>query len=658
MRLKSPKVLSALSLVRSGLAKSFVTVDAESNERMRKGEIDKYNKPKVVFVVAISFCFVVYGIIQVLTPPEDIAITIRENSAEFISFSDGAVSFTDARFPFQVDPVFYPIQLPDRNLQRFKEFTLKSLWYEFKVAVPKDRFIEGQTGLLVPKIWGWSEVYVNGQKVDFGKDIRPIIGMKGPALSVLVHVRGDNPFKFGIRATYPLVVGDISKLREIAAAVDQQVGLVQRVLVSQLIIAALFIVLFVMLPSKPELLTFVLFFSVSLAYGYVLNFKTNNQLHFFPNFEAQMITLLALDFARAFLLFRFVMEFFRMNAFRVRRLSRDSILIGIFVVPSAWYLLRSITVQSEGWGLWGVVQQSYFMIWTVIPAGWVCSYLILHLRYWPRATVGLTVLGAATYTFTTTIYDYWLVNEKITGEFRNHLVTYFIMAGVIALEFARTERDKKELAGNLPREQREKFLKRIGSKNAAHTGFVLLVDGVGFSDLQEKISTSQQGLLTEKINQHLMGIFGRLEGASILNGTGDGFYFAWEGRFSLETLNRLIDLVTELFEAPLSLGDGNEMRFRCALGFGSYFVGMSSGGGLKRDYSAGVLLTQLARIIGSESSEQRLRALYADEFLSFAKDADARLVSIEGKRGAIFSFYEFAERDLRSLRALKEKKAA
>lgn len=630
---------------------SFELLDRDADERRRNNEVNKYNRPAVIGVIACALLAVLYGAKESLTPPPSIVPELLENPSTYFLVSEGTVSFSETG-------IKHPIRLPERGLNKIHGFDPKNIWYEFRMEIPAERFVPNRTGLMIPKIWGRSEVYVNGHKSDFGKDIWPILALKDPRNTVRVHVAAENEFKFGIRATYPLVVADIDRLRVLAARVEAQFLLPLRVLVAQLVVGALFIALFLVLPAKPELLTFVAFTLTNVLYGYFQFARDKNEIVLFGSWFGQEWAVLCLDSLRSYLLFRFGLEFFRLTRNRIRQISKTALITGLAFVPSLWFFFSRVSPNSDPWTLVHVLQQAFFFVCTMIVSVWVCGYLFFHLRHHSRAALGLIVFAGLAYTFGSNIRDFWLVQEKITGEFRNHLLTYFVMAGIIAIEYARTEREKHQLARNLPREQREKFYRKVGNLKPSHEGFVLLVDGVGFSSLQERVALEEQGSASDRLNSFLLSRAGTIEGASVLNGTGDGFYFAWEAPYSEDRFLEIARMASRLSSEKLSFDLGSEaweLRFRCALGYGTYFVGVSESAGLARDFSAGKLLTDLARVIGSASGSMGIRILAEGELGAKLVESLVPIQSLEGKHGARF---KYGQLDAAGIDAVARKRAA
>lgn len=628
-----------MNSLRALMQSSFRKLDEESNRRRESGEIDKYNRPRVLVVIGLALGFVVYGLVQSLTPPQSIVPTLKNNPQDYFLVRDGEVFFGK-------DPARHPITLPFRKLDQLPGYDPNAIWYEFKFAIPRDRFRDGETALLIPKVWGRSVVYLDGRKIDFGKDVWPLVPLQHQAGLLQISVKADQ-FLVGLRATYPLIVGDIEKLRELRRTVDDQLVSTLKVQSSQLVIAALFILLFLMMPSKPELLTFVLYFVVSAGFSeiHIGNYQNSNR------FDLSRITLLSiqlgLDLLRSIILFRFVLEFFRIDRKRLNYLFRESIAYGAIIIPGIWFLLSTISPGLDKFVTFNILHQAYFLAWAASISIWMCAYLALHVRHYGRAFVGSIIAIGIVYTFSANVRDYWFVFDKVTGEMRNHLFMYFLMASVISLEYARTERDKRELAKNLPREQRLKFLRRTEKHVSGHRGFVLLVDGVGFSENQNAMSLEEQGKFTDGINRHLMNVFGTLAGTSILNGTGDGYYFAWEGPLTESRLSEIESRVEALFSSQPDLGDlgvgklaGSKVRFRCALGFGDYSVGQSSARGLQRDFATGTLLTELARIIGGGTNEQTFRLLASTELKELGRFAGQSESYVDGKWNRRFAYIE------------------
>ncbi|MCM2279354.1 MAG: hypothetical protein NDJ89_14865 [Oligoflexia bacterium] len=625
------------------LKNSYRLLDRDARERRERDEANKYNRRAVLGLCALILAAVLYGVLRLLSPPEDLGPYVRALPVEFTLIEGGHVLFDPATRPSELGSgEKLPIRLPERNLQRLPGFARDRIWYEFGITIPEPRFRElhGRAGLLIPRIWGHSEVYIDGQLIDYGKDLRPILALPARAARVQIRLGADESVKFGIRATYPLVAGEIDRLRELSRSVDEQMALPAKIQLAQLIIIALFGVLFLTLPGKPELWTFMLFFVANFAYGHLYRGTLENRLLFGSAFEQSLWTAGA-DFLRSLLLFRFVLEFFRLSKARAAKLFWPVTLGALLALPALWLVLRRVS-GADPWVLTHVALQAYFMIATLGAALWSWSYLALHLRSPARAAMGFVVLAGIAYTFGANLLDFWSSTERLTGEYRNHLLTYFVMAGIVAIEFARTEKDKTELAHNLSREQREKFLRRLGNDHGAHHGFVLLVDAIGFSGAQERIAPEDQGRFSDLVNRRLLAVAARLPRASVLNGTGDGFYFAWETPFSGDALSQALSVARDVLQAEVALGEV-KLRFRCALGYGSYYVGMTKAGSLARDYAAGRLLTQLARIIGSRERESNLRVLSEGAAGESLMKLGSSVSFLEGKHGMRYGFIEISD---------------
>lgn len=101
----------------------------------------------------------------------------------------------------------------------------------------------------------------------------------------------------------------------------------------------------------------------------------------------------------------------------------------------------------------------------------------------------------------------------------------------------------------------------------------------------------------------------KLPEVSILSCTGDGLYLAFRGDATAERLNEVMKVAISIAADPA----GSGIKFRAALGFGTYGVRIVKCGELRKEFVAGNILNDLSRIIGSKSSSRCIRILCGPE---------------------------------------------
>lgn len=520
------------------------------------------------------------------------------------------------------------------------------LWYSFDVQIPERFFDRNTFSVLIPKIWGSSEVYLNGRLADFGRDNRPVYALFGKTTHIDIKVSPkSNDNLSGIQAIYPPVWGKIERIREFPKIVDafQNVSLVAEAL--ELIAALFFSVISIFSGRKPEIVRFVWFVVVNFLYGKMFVIAFDNQQLF--GHELCQFLLIFLGVLRSLFAFWFFVEFSRYLEKRNQKyVYYGAGAAGAFTLVTL--LVIRIAFPSKDLSLaFEVSQELAFFLVTSAVAIEVLSYL--QLRGFPlrRRLATLFLYLALAVHFSLDMHDYWFEADRMTTEFSHSIGLMFLLVIVITAEFSRQEKERDEFLENFPKEEQRKISSgKSLSVSSTHVGFVLLIDAVSWSRHQEELGAlEREWEFQDKVNRYLLKTFYGTE-TSVLAGTGDGFYFAWEGAPSLTTLREIAAMLDGLLERDSHVGE-RPIEFRAALAYGEYAIGRSRFNDLTRDFATGTVLNRLSQIIGHE--RRTLRILASEPGKPFSEIKGCPLHQIQNKHGENRCYFELSAHQLLDL---------
>lgn len=626
------------------LKSSFAKLDSEFEQRIVDNSAGHFSRRFYVLLASALIGASIFLLSTLLTPPEDIAQTINRQVDQFQKVPNGRIVFNEARDPEQISKANgHEITLPFRNIAELAGFRRDSIWYHFNINIPQEKFRPATFAVLVPKIWGHSEVYSGKQLVDFGKDIRPIIPITSPSTSLLIRADLTGTERVvPISATYPLVVAEVDSLRRLSSDVDLQIQPYYRSLALYMLTVVIFGMLFVAYPRKPELLAFIVFLSCSLMFSAYSGLFEKNIVAL-GNWHAQQVIGLLFDFIVNLSLLGFSILFLRSHPKSTGKAIANVALITLMIgLALAWFVFRhsdAIYYRQVG----HLVLNSMFLAFQLF---YVCPRLA-HL--WSNANAPLArkatcslVIAAILLVYVANIRDFLFLTEAMVTQYRNALLLNLFLSITVAFEISRAEINQAIFGSMLPREVREGI--NIKKSTVDRRGFIILLDAMGYAAQRDKFSASlERALFVEELAEQMLRPIAdmNLSNVSILNSTGDGIYCAVRGDLSRENFETALSISTKIANQTLT-SSGTEIKFRAAFGYGDYTVRMIEVGNLRKEFTAGNVLNDLSRIIGNSKEVGSVRLLWNEGISQVAGNLDVDLVI--DKHGFTHHYVEMGKR--------------
>lgn len=624
--------------------KSFAKLDSEFEQRTADNSASHFSRRFYVLLACALVCASVFLLSALLTPPEDIALTINRRVDLFQKVAKGRILFNEARDPEHISAAKgHEITLPFRNISELTGFRKDAIWYHFKFELPQEKFRPATFAVLVPKIWGNSEVYLGNQLVDFGKDIRPIIPLTSPSMSLFIRADlGGSERAVPISATYPLVVAEINELRRLANDIDLQIQPYYRSLALYMLTVVIFGMLFVAYPRKPELLAFIVFLSCSLVFSAYSGLFEKNVVAF-GSWHAQQVIGLIFDFIVNLSLLGFSILFLRSHPRATTITVANVALITLMLGPAlTWFVFRNsdaIYYRKVG----HLVLNSMFLGFQLFYIGPRLAHLWSNANapFARKATCSL-VIAAILLVYIANIRDFLFLTEAMVTQYRNALLLNLFLSITVAFEISRAEINQAIFGSMLPKEVREGI--NIKKSTVDRRGFIILLDAMGYAAQRDKFSASlERALFVEELAEQMLRPIAdmNLSNVSILNSTGDGIYCAVRGELNKGTFETALDISTKIANQTLTRS-GTEIKFRAAFGYGEYTVRMIEVGHLRKEFTAGNVLNDLSRIIGNSKEVGSVRLLWNEDLSHVAGSHE--LDSVIDKHGFTHYFVEIGKR--------------
>lgn len=610
----------------------FTEIDSWQQGRDVEHEIAIFDRVWLRALVAIVMILVICYIYEVVTPPKSITLTVNENPEVYQKHAEARVYFSSAQTPSELksDISKKTIQLPYGTLSKLPGYQKNGIWYEFHLSIPEDKFILGDTAVLVPLLWGKSKVFVNGKLYGYGKDYQPLIGIS--ERNIDIQIRGDttnSAIDSPIASTYPVLVGPIENLTNLVNTMKAQAMTEAFSPYSYIVAFLLFAGIFVSYGRRPELFSFLLFLFTSAIYGRALALNGENKIFLF-NREFQQWGLVVLDFLTNAGLLLFSYLFFRVPRHLVvkRVLTR---LYTIFAIgASSTFLLHTWNIgpssfRQIGHLIWGVF---FFIVQMEF-----CLPQLSHLLFKIdapklRKTTGVFVVAAIVSVAFFNIMDAFNLLSAVTTQYRNGFLVYLVLAVFVGMEAGRSERLKRKLTAMVSKEAKQGL--EFEKAHVSNKGFVVLIDAVGFSANRETFEDVNE---MRKSAENIFGAFTRAiigfqaSGLSLLNTTGDGLYLSLTGEPSKELFDTATAIATRIIHSA------KDTSLRVAIGYGEYTVFIMENSDFHREFCLGGVLNDLSRIIGGNS----VRILISDETKKFLGN---KKIDIKDKHGHTHQFTE------------------
>ncbi|MDR3606509.1 MAG: hypothetical protein P4M08_03910 [Oligoflexia bacterium] len=587
-------------------ARQFAQIEEETKERSASNEVALFAHPMIRFCVFISSIAVFITILHYTAPPVPIKQALADHNVVFVPDANLCFGYGCLDDPKRN----HKVQLPFFDLKIFRDYQDHDLYYQFNPKLSDENKRKGLDTLLIPILWGDGEVFVDNKLISDGPNYWPLVPISGGE-TIRVHFRSPSGEKFGIRGLMPPFITDRFFARSFEKDVNGQPFQFQYSFVAQLAGFCLLLIMFLTFPYRPELFSFLVLFALETIRAYLFLVRDRGETIFSPKLDE--ITYNALLICAAVALVFFIGTFFRRTLRSICRFFLKNLVTLTVGLTVGYFTLTSYSPSLPG------EDALFISVWV---AATISSILlvrdtILFLSK-PgsklRLTIGLSALAGALYWAALNIRDHLTLTSAITTEYNNHLHFFFFMSTVLGIEVGRTEIKIREAFSLLPKEV-VRFIH--DPRECWREGFVVLVDVVGWSKVLRTLPESETPSYMRGVNEYLLSVLDEPK-ASVVTGTGDGFFMTFEGDPSEERFNKLIracSLLAQRRPTLESIGVGIEnirnerIIVRSAIGYGRYYIGFVQTKNLKKEFLAGFLATALARAIGNEKNPSSVRVL-------------------------------------------------
>lgn len=636
--------------------KAFIErLDEETQQRQLNDEVHKFNKKFIIIPLFVILLGSIFYLRSILNEQVDYYGIIYNQPEVFYPVEKSNLFFNKAKTPKELQAqkiTKYEIDYKPWDQARFQDFDVENIWYEFQFEVPEKIFEEKQTGMHLPLLFGKYEVYLNNKLVSFGNKSNPIIYLDQRKNHLLLRMNSKDSARYGIRSMIPAFVGNVEKVRSYIKMIYTK-SAHTKVIITKLVTLFIFLMLFVLMPNKPEILAFSLFFLTNLLYIlFYKDLQSSEPILPISRNSAQWLISGTL-FLRSFSMVWFVLEFFRYSKKRI-----SIILLRYFFISSVVYLASySVLSRSNPFEFSLMYAQGLMDICT---ACFVLYFALRKLYYLSekfdvnlRVVISAVFLGTVLYYLYTNIQNQLAYTNSVTP-FSNYLYIYFTFTVVTLIEISRSEKEKIKWLKAFPNEVREKLQKRSQLTETPHYGAILLVDMVNFSQYQNSVPLEKQASFMKSVLGELLKSFHH---ASVLSCTGDGFYLAWRENFKEI---RLYELLAEIYQFQNHISEKKvliegvplkNIKFRFSLGYGHYITTLLEEEHQITPLASGALLSDLSRIIGSGDNEFRVRVLMNEELHSkeFVLKYKKPSHELSDKHGKAFQYIQLDSCDLKEL---------
>jgi hypothetical protein len=638
-----------LQYIKNRISLFYDKIESEGEKRAEEREFDKYNKRYIIVPLALVCLISIYFVIESLTLPKDHEATVQRFLGEHLTYEKAIVWFGDEKNNV------HEITIPDRNLERFSDFDKSNINYEIEINIPKEHFSEKETGFITTRPWGKSTIWINGELENFGQKLPIIYPLMKADNTVKINVDATGMWKYGIRGVFPILVDDIDELRELNKFFTKYEDRTYRVLIAHTVTFIILLMLFLSAPRKPELFAFVTLFFLNIAYTVALIYIgwQGGTIPYLKIIDSREL-LSIIGLSRKMALFWFVLEYFRFRK-KIYRNLVFNYLLAIFGCLIATGIIVSLEAEPLPWHIFlELMVEVVTLSFCLILGLFLVSFLVFRIKHYIRAALSLLLLVTIGYALASNAADLFYYFQRSGSNYLNNFYTFFVIIMIAVFEFARTEQQNERIRKILPKEAQKKFQNPFSKEAPYHQGYIMLVDIVSFSLMQDKLSPKDQGRFAEEVLSHILNHF---DDSSLLGMTGDGFYFGWKEAYTRERLFRKLAQVHSLFQDPLStrhLGfkelPPQKIRYRVAMNYGNYSVGILTTEGLSSAFATGSSLSELQRIIGG-GEEQRIRIgdLEVVNLDHLSKVVETPIQWIQDKHGKSHLYLELSDLNLANL---------
>lgn len=588
----------------------FRRIEVESEMRKAGGELAMFSHPILRFGVFLGALAAFFTILSFTAPPRGIVKALEGKT--YVSIKNVELCFGQNCLS---DPTkIHHVTLPFFNISEFKDFQPRDLYYRMKPRLSDAQIAGRFNTILFPIPWGNTDIYRSGTLLSGGVNFQPVASIVGSDDDFVLHVKTPSGGKFGLRGIFQPIVGDSSLIREIERELNGEPFKLKYALVAQLSGICLLLIMFLTFPYRPELFAFLVMFGFeTLRSSLIISEASGTSI--LPK-EFDLIVQGILMFAGAIASLFFIGLFCRRSIrFILNLLSRKLLFFAAALFVGYFVLTTSFDDLSSRDALYTVTWSC--VLWFAILLTKDCLLFLfqkqLNIRFF------LTMLGMASlaYWVVKNNLDHIYSKQSIESNYQNHLHFFYSMSAILAVEIGRTEIKIKEAFSFLPRE----VVRLIHDKKETwREGFIVLVDVVGWTSKLQKIDVEEIPEFCRVIDQYLLSFFENEPHASVVAGTGDGFYFTFEGPPRRETIDRLIKACQDLAQnqprfraiAPqFSQLTTETLIVRSAIAYGRYYTSVvqSPKGILKRDHCIAFELPLLQRVIGNDRYPKGPRVL-------------------------------------------------
>jgi hypothetical protein len=624
------------SWVEKRYAKEIALVEQEGKERAARNELALFAHPAIRFGVFICTLIVFVTILQFTAPPRGIKKALIGQSVVYVPNAELCFGVGCLNDPARI----HAVTLPFFDLQSIRDFQDHDLFYRFRINLDEAHAKRGLDTFYSPLIWGDADVYRGESKVASGPMFRPIVPLSLGLNELMVHVRSPSGQKLGIRGITPPFLCNSSTARDLEKEINGEPFQIQYSFVAQIAGLGLLLVMFLTFPYRPELFGFLVLFGIETLRAKLHYIFDEGRILFSPIIDKLAYNgLLVLG---AITLVSFIVTFFRrplrsITRFLLRYLGAISIglLVGYFGLTS---IFRTLSGENA----------LFISIWT---AALMLSFalvkdtflFLLKQRNASRLLLALTAVFGVAYWSGVNIRDHFVLSTEITTVYSNHLHFFFFMSVVLGVEIGRTEIKIKEAFSLLPKEVVRLIHDR---KESWREGFVILVDVVGWTSRLKVLNEVDTPVFMKVVNEYMLSFFDE-PGASVIAGTGDGFYITFEGKPSCEQFQKLAMACTRLAQSRPTFGSlgirdhsikSERIIVRSALGYGKYYIGFVENTNIKKEFLAGFLATLLSRMIGNDPDPRGPRILSGAALDQFK---ELNEISIQETKGEQIAYWQF-----------------
>lgn len=572
----------------------------ELRDRNRDVERDTavFDHLSLIAIVFVGVALATWAIYEKITPPPSVVETINSNPEKFIQYRIGKMFFSPAANPSAAEGARrFTIELPFRNASGLPGYRKDGIWYEFPISIPPHKFQYGETAVLVPVVWGKSRIFVDRKLHDYGTNHWAIIGISKP--NVLLSIKADlsrHPFSTPILATFPILVGPESELRQVLNTIQEQYSTGQFAQYPFLIAITFMGAFYLAYRRRPELFSFLVIMMLSFLYSFLdTSYSSNNS--FLGNRDFERLILVTVEFLINSSVFVFSLLFFRVPFNETIKIIKFPIFAIALITLSGSYTLSHLSGGTIGQRQAAhLVSNLAFLlaqIWVCIPE----LYYLVKKSAAPklRKASAFFIVCSILAVYSLNLIDYLGLLSTVTTQYRNGYLLYMVLSMFVAFEAARSEGQKRTMAKMMSSEA--KFAVEHGKNEVNGKGFVVLVDAIGFTTHERAFENcAEMRIFASQIFEPIAQAIEKINRTeiSLLNTTGDGLYFAIKGPPTPRNLNLALTVANEI----VILTEKSKIALRVALGYGSYSVFVLDKAGLQREVVFGRVLNNLSRIIG------------------------------------------------------------